>query len=210
MPYVYCLSNPAMPDLIKIGAVHIKNKSVKERAEELCTTGVPEEFCIEFFAEVLDSRKTEREIHDILDEYRNKSQREFFRLTPEAAKTIIEQNIPEIRWSDKDSVSTPHVSKSTYKRLKDLYTLVSDNAVKFVNMMKSHEYYESSSYDSINENACRMFLQRLGYIRDGLERMNSKEGAESPYTKIDNAYMKKELNTIQTDLERFKESYIKH
>ena len=98
MPYIYCLSNPAMPGLIKLGAVHINDKNVTDRANELFTTGVPDKFNIEFFAEVEDSRGIERKIHDILDKYRNNASREFFRIQSDDAKCIIEKNIPELRW----------------------------------------------------------------------------------------------------------------
>src|SRR5437667_5955882 len=42
--FIYILSNPAMPDLVKIGATC---GPVEKRAAELATTGVPEVFKIE-------------------------------------------------------------------------------------------------------------------------------------------------------------------
>ena len=55
-----------------------------------------------------------------------------------------------------------------------------------------------------------MLLQRLGYIRDGLSRMNSKEALNSPFKQVDNWYMKKELNSIKDDLDTFKKSIDSH
>jgi hypothetical protein len=206
MPYIYGLSNPAMPGLLKLGAVHINGKSVKDRIYELYKTGVPDEFRIEFFAEVEDSRVVERKIHSILATYRNNSSREFFRINSEDAKTIIEHNMPHIIWSDKDSVSNNMVYKSAYKRLSALYKKISDNTNIYIDIMKKNKYYESLTYDYTNENKCNDLLQRLRIIHDGLIRMNDKKASELLYRKIDNAYMKEELNSIQTDLENFKES----
>ena len=89
MPFIYCLSNPAMPELLKIGAVHMNDKTVKDRADELFTTGVPAEFRVELFTEIEDSRGVERKIHAILDSYRVNSSREFFRISPENVQKIL-------------------------------------------------------------------------------------------------------------------------
>ena len=204
MPYIYCLSNPAMPGLLKFGAVHINDKTVKDRAAELFTSGVPEEFHIEFFAAVSDSRGTEARIHSLLDKYRNKNSREFFRIGPEEAKHIIEQHIPELTWGDKDAMSSNKVSKSAYIRLNALYKVVSDDVNVFVTMMKNTHKLRHSY-----ESKCNGLLERLGYIHDGLTRMNDmtdKESREFPYRNSDNAYMKRELYDIQHDLEKLKEN----
>jgi hypothetical protein len=85
------------------------------------------------------------------------------------------------------------------------YTTLLENANAFINMMKANKYYESSTYDYTNENRCNALLQRLEIIHDGISRMNDEEALDSPYRKIDNTYMKNELISIQTDLDRFKE-----
>ena len=200
-----------MPGLIKLGAVHSNDRTVQDRVNELFTTGVPEEFKIEFFAEVSDSRSTEKQIHTLLENYRNTSSREFFRIDADQAKDIITNAISDIEWSDKESVSSnKYISKRPYDRLSDLYTVVSDNLYKFVDSMKVHNYYESHSWK--NEDTCNMLLQRLGYISESLERMkeNNLNGIKSPYTQIDNLYMKKELKSIHEDVDRFKDTVSKH
>jgi len=206
MPYIYCLSNPAMPGLIKIGAVHINGKTVKDRAIELYSTGVPNEFHIEFFAAVSDSRGTESKIHSILDTYRHNRSREFFSITVEDAKHRIEQHMPELVWGDIASIHSTKVSKSAYNRLSDLHKVVSEDTCTFIDMIKKQKYYDEYDYDSPNENMCNMIIQRLQYIHEAINRMNDKEAIESPYRTIDNAYMKKELHNIQCDLEKLKDS----
>ena len=204
MPFIYCLSNPAMPELLKIGAVHMNDKTVKDRADELFTTGVPAEFRVELFTEVEDSRGVERKIHAILDSYRVNSSREFFRISPENVQKIVAEKMPEISWSNAELVSSNNSSKSTYKRLSDLYNTVSEDANAFVKMMEANKYYEGDSYETKNEQRCNMVLQRLGYIQNALESFHTERALTSPYRCADNAYMKKELNSIKSDLERFK------
>jgi len=197
-----------MPGLIKLGSVNGAGRTVKDRANELFTTGVAEKFNIEFFAEVPDARATEKKIHEILESYRNKSSREFFRIEPDKAKNIIEHHIPDLTWSEDESVSDS-VSKSAFVRLSQLYELVSANTHKFLTMMKEHNYYEDSCafYDSgSNEQKCKMLLQRLEPISVGIDMMNTKESLKSPYRKIDSAYIKKELNDIQKYVDKFADS----
>ena len=80
---VYIFTNIGMPDLIKIGYT---TKDVKERARELYTTGVPHPFDIYFAGLVPNGRYTESLIHKLFDEYRETTNREFFRMSPEKAK----------------------------------------------------------------------------------------------------------------------------
>jgi hypothetical protein len=80
---VYIFTNIGMPDLIKIGYTA---KDVKERARELFTTGVPHPFDIFYAGLVPNGRHTESLVHKIFAEYREKTNREFFRMTPEKAK----------------------------------------------------------------------------------------------------------------------------
>ena len=79
-----------------------------------------------------------------------------------------------------------------------LYDQVLKNTQEFDSIMRAKNYDGSNS----KERKCEMLLQRLGYIYDGLGRMNSREALDSPYRNIDIAYMKNELNDIQHDLER--------
>lgn len=84
--YVYVLSNPAMPGILKIG------KSIKggrNRATELFSTGVPSPFFLEFEILVDEPFYIEKAAHDALSEKRVSGDREFFRCDPEDAITAI-------------------------------------------------------------------------------------------------------------------------
>jgi hypothetical protein len=76
--FIYILSNPAMPDLVKIGKT---TTSPTQRMQELHSTGVPTPFELEFAAEVTDCHACERAAHEVLDEHRVSTNREFFRVS---------------------------------------------------------------------------------------------------------------------------------
>lgn len=74
--YVYVLTNPSMPGLVKIGSSKF---SGSRRASELFTTGVPTPFVLEFEIYCLEPKFTEQSVHDRLSEHRCEG-REFFRI----------------------------------------------------------------------------------------------------------------------------------
>ncbi len=75
--FVYILSNPSMPGLIKIGYT---NGSVYERAAQLNTTGVPFPYVIEYSQRVINAGKVEKELHNKFRQHRLSKNREFFEL----------------------------------------------------------------------------------------------------------------------------------
>lgn len=82
--YIYILSNPAMPGLLKIGK---STRGGGERAEELfrCSSGVPMPFRVEFEIMSRDIDADERWIHDQLQRFRVNQSREFFRVEIDVA-----------------------------------------------------------------------------------------------------------------------------
>jgi len=80
---VYILLNPLFPRLVKIGRT---NREVRKRAVELSRqTGVPEDFVILYDEVVSDVEEVERRLHERFQEYRTKSNKEFFQLPPRDA-----------------------------------------------------------------------------------------------------------------------------
>jgi hypothetical protein len=84
---VYVLTNVEMPGLVKIG---ITNGAVSDRVKGLDNTSVPVPFECFYAAEVSDAAKVERAIHEAFDDHRVRKTREFFRLSPDKPKAIIE------------------------------------------------------------------------------------------------------------------------
>ena len=89
--WVYILSNPEMPELLKIG---FTERDPSSRAKEISQdTGVPSEFIVDY--QVYSSRpyELERKVHELLHEYRLNNNREFFRCTHARAIEAIKQAI---------------------------------------------------------------------------------------------------------------------
>lgn len=89
--YVYVLSNPSMPGILKIG------RSVnggKQRATALYSTGVPTPFVLEFELLTSDAPYIEKAVHESLARFRLKDSREFFKCeVNEAAESIINEHV---------------------------------------------------------------------------------------------------------------------
>jgi len=85
--YVYVLSNPKIPSLVKIG---FTTRSVENRVSELnSSSGVPMPFVIESFFTSTEPHTDEKKIHERLEGYRDSKDREFFNVTPEKALFLI-------------------------------------------------------------------------------------------------------------------------
>lgn len=79
--YIYVLSHPEMPGLVKIG---MTTKGGEDRARQLCTTGVPGNFVLEFEILTPEAAACEFEIHKALAQDRIQG-RELFRVDVDKA-----------------------------------------------------------------------------------------------------------------------------
>ncbi len=86
MEIVYILTNPAFPDYVKIG----RTTNLKQRLLSLDNTALPLPFECYYAVEVNDSKKVEKLLHQSFDKYRVRSNREFFELLPENAKSALQ------------------------------------------------------------------------------------------------------------------------
>src|SRR5688500_6481041 len=89
--WVYVLSNPDMPGLVKIGQ---SAADPDLRASELHTTGVPSPFAVEYKGLFENYASLERAVHQSLSEHRHNSTREFFRISSAQAVSRIRQLTP--------------------------------------------------------------------------------------------------------------------
>ena len=107
------MSNPAHSGLLKIGQT---SKDPLVRRKDLSSTGVPEEFVIEYQALTSDYRRQEKLIHQKLSKVRHSGKKEFFSVTvPEAINIIREQLGDKIKYEEVFHV-TPEELKTTSKR----------------------------------------------------------------------------------------------
>lgn len=78
--FIYCFTNRYMPGICKLG---MTDRAPSQRLKELsAATAVPDEFDIEFYLEVDNALRVEREMHLAFSHARVNSQREFFRCAP--------------------------------------------------------------------------------------------------------------------------------
>lgn len=85
--WVYILSNPSMPDILKIGYTKL---DPQERSNQIGRgTGIPQEFYVEWAYKCFNGEEIEREVHKYLKELRVNTHKEFFKLTVDEAKHVI-------------------------------------------------------------------------------------------------------------------------
>ena len=85
--FIYVLTNPTMPNLVKIG----RTTDLASRLRSLSSaTGVPVPFECFFVCEVSDSLKVEKALHEAFGDHRINEKREFFRINPNRAVAILE------------------------------------------------------------------------------------------------------------------------
>ncbi len=107
---VYVLTNPAIPDLVKIGMTNKEN--VEARMKELFNTSVPVPFQCEYACKVIDCAVVEKALHIAFHPYRIHAQREFFEINPEQAIAIL-------KLLDKSSDITSEVAEEINNDLSD-------------------------------------------------------------------------------------------
>lgn len=93
--WVYVVSNPAMPGLVKVG---FTTKHPKERALELKGTGVPDSFVAEYAVRVQRPRALERAVHEHLRQLGLGAGKEWFKCPKEqAVAALLELGAEEIQ-----------------------------------------------------------------------------------------------------------------
>lgn len=84
---IYVLTNPAMPDMVKIGKT---GRDILVRLKDLYSTGVPLPFECAYAAKVPDMGKWEKAFHTAFGPYRVNPNREFFSINPDQAVALLE------------------------------------------------------------------------------------------------------------------------
>jgi len=126
--YIYCFSNPSMPNILKIG---MTERTPEERVKELFTTGVPLPFKIEFAKSVKDPKGKESTLHLLLEQYteRINPRREFFRVSPEEVRKFFdlmdgemwsETYVEEEEEEEEDTSLVPRVKPTSVKGCRDM------------------------------------------------------------------------------------------
>jgi hypothetical protein len=90
--YIYVLTNPAMPGLVKIG----RTNDISRRVRELSVaSGVPNAFVVESIQLTAAAAEVESLIHEALDAHRHNTDREFFAVVPSVAMSTVSRYVRE-------------------------------------------------------------------------------------------------------------------
>lgn len=87
--YVYILTNETMPGLVKIG--YTKNDPSTRAKQINAATGVAMDFNVEWAYPCYNGLDLEQEVHRYLESFRLNKNREFFKMTVEEAKSVVER-----------------------------------------------------------------------------------------------------------------------
>jgi hypothetical protein len=107
--FVYVLSNPAMPGMIKVG---LTSHLPEDRARKLRSTGVPLHFTVEHRTVTSRPEAVERAAHEILRDSRVSGEREFFAVGIQAAVEAVRQAAIECAgiesWQTREPIPLRH------------------------------------------------------------------------------------------------------
>lgn len=160
---VYALINEAMPGLVKIGMT--SKQDMNERLSQLFTTGVPYPFKCLYACKVAHVKKVEKTLHKAFEDFRVKSNREFFKIEPDKVVGILEllgpnnmqDTVNEIITRDDDmkhnifSNNISNRSKNTKKDSYDFAKMGIPVGAKLQSQFKKHENIEVEVIDSHNK-----------------------------------------------------------
>lgn len=157
MGFIYVMSNESMPGLLKIGFTEVGlNQRLKQGN---ASSFIPTPFIIEINKQVSNPREKERIIHKILDSKRNKSNREFFRITLEEIKPIFdlidcdnlysEDDLKEIKLTHQKHVRQIWESmKRGERKIYEMYTKVKEE----LDELRFNVYRNNKIQDFIDNN----------------------------------------------------------
>lgn len=104
--FVYVLTNPFMPDLVKIGYTGLL---AEDRADALFTTSVPAPFLVEYRSMTSRPRKVEFRSHALLRTQRVNKRREFFRVSVSEAIEAVRLSAVDIAGIESWEKFEPHI-----------------------------------------------------------------------------------------------------
>jgi T5orf172 domain len=200
--YVYILSNPSMPGLLKIG---ITTDTIDIRGSNLYTTGVPEPFKLEAWYWASSASHVEKRIHKILHAVRPNLEREFFRISFDDAIKILKDNLPDITWNMESRVldTKPTIWLSKFK---EELNLLSKEVVDFEICAESHKWFTHDKYCEEafwnRENFDREIKQGIQMLHCGLaSRQHMCDSADKSYLKTEDKFARNCLKKLRSEFD---------
>lgn len=178
--FIYALSNPAYPGLVKVGKT---SKLAEDRAKKLQGTGVPMPFAVEFRAATSRPAEVERRAHELLAARRVARDREFFRVSVGGAIDAIEQALLEAGGIDAWTGEPPKRIKSG-----DRVAVTLEAGQLFVVLSRPSLSAEAEVFDVWQAHATGDLLELMGTHDPGFVAGFSdgeEGGAEDPVPFLD-------------------------
>ena len=132
---LYFLTNESMPGLVKIGYTE---RELRDRLQQLNTTGIPSPFVVSALFYVAKAKECEKEVHYILDEYRENPNREFFK---QKVSILIQGSIEVIV----KYINSPELTKS-FKKEKDVEFAPDKDDIHFMFYLLHDSYEQNKPY----------------------------------------------------------------
>ena len=146
--YVYCISNPSMPGLYKIG---FTTRPHEERLQEANqpNTWIPTPFAYEFFKFVANPQQKEGTIHKILAKDRINPNREFFRVDVEQVKLLFDlMDSTQASEPDAADVDTRMVGDEVLRLFLDTFIYPPEEGVENVHWTKIAAFFQTWKRDN--------------------------------------------------------------
>ena len=132
--YIYCFSNPSMPDILKVGMTERTPQARLSEANASDTWRPPTPYKIEFAKKVSNPSQKEKTLHILLEQYTERihPRREFFRVSHEEVRKFFdlmdgemwaetyEEEEEEEEEEDTSSESAPRVKAAGVKGCRDM------------------------------------------------------------------------------------------
>ena len=121
---VYCLTNPAMPDYVKVG----RTTNLEQRLKQLDNTSTPLPFECIYAVEVENAVEVERLLHEVFADNRTRKTREFFEIGPQrviAAMNLAKgQDVTPLSDTVEDQESQVALNKARTRRAAFNFSMV--------------------------------------------------------------------------------------
>jgi len=202
MGIVYVLSNPAMPELHKIGFSN--DDEVDYRITDLWSSGVPEPFKLEAYSKNSDARQLEKQIHKLLDEYRLNKDREFFKIPIESLLEILQTSLPNIEWNIGETYELKK-KKNWLDSFKRELTKLSYDVEEFEKYAESKNWFYGKIQNKFEAN----IKNKVKYLKEAIERRDTRINEKNNKyikddIKDDDKYARDELKDILKNFQDFK------
>ncbi len=202
--YVYCITNPMIPNICKCGGT---KRIPTDRCRELSNTSLPVNCKLEYFIEVSNWKESEKYIHDKLVEngFKRYDKREWFECKPDEIKFIFDKcknfsnELKLIKTTSELSKDRKPIKKMEYKCKECNYTTKIKRDFEKHKLTNKHIQNTRKIYICTN---CNMNFQARTtcYLHRKQCKNLSKDKLDIEYnsnTDIDNKILKEELETEQ-------------